>query len=157
MSDITREGAVSSVCLAVLQGWFQQLVMQSYPLLYDAHLLFFSAHPPNLISPQLEPVGKKTDNQQIGNEISLKCPSEVNYKRVCIFMVVLGVAGSLLVLSPTAWSTVSVSQDGGLEVNFLTVSQNTRAECFACLASMLDERPSVREAEQHWHWSGWLG
>lgn len=83
--------------------------MQS-SLLSDAHLLFFSTLPaPSLISPQLEPVGKKTDNQQIGDEISLKCPSEVNCKRICICMVVGGVAGSLLESSPTAWSIVSVS------------------------------------------------
>lgn len=123
-----------------------------------------SPPPPNppLMSPQLEPVGKKTDNQQIGNEISLKCPSEVNYKRVCIFMVVLGVAGSLLVLSPTAWSTVSVSRDGGLEVNFLTVmyhSQPKHKGRVFCLPSIHVVWKTFSEGNRATleHWSGWLG
>lgn len=128
-----------------------------------AFLLSLHLHPtPPLMSPQLEPVGKKTDNQQIGNEISLKCPSEVSYKRVCIFMVVLGVAGSLLVLSPTAWSTVSVSRDGGLEVNFLTVmyhSQPKHKGRVFCLPSIHVVWKTFSEGNRATleHWSGWLG
>lgn len=59
-------------------------------------------------SPQLEPLGEKTHNQQIEDEIVLKCPSEVNYRGVCVYVEVLGVAGSLCEPLPTAWSTVSV-------------------------------------------------
>lgn len=46
-------------------------------------------------SPQLEPLGQKTDSQKMDDELVLKCPSEVSYKAVCVYVEVLGVAGGL--------------------------------------------------------------
>lgn len=47
-------------------------------------------------------MGKKTDDQQMENEIVLKCPSEVNCKSICVCALVLGMAGTLGELSPAA-------------------------------------------------------
>lgn len=98
-------GAVPCSCLAVLQRWFPVTGSTASPIA----LWYSSAFPLcTPFSPQLEPVGAKTDSQNMENEIVLGCPSEVSYKVVCVCVEVLGVAGGLSEPLLSAWSSVSV-------------------------------------------------
>lgn len=72
--------AVRCPGLAVLQRGFQRLLAQRYLWISDAHSLFFCAP---LFFPQLEPLGEKTDNQRLEEEIVLKCPSDVSDECLC--------------------------------------------------------------------------
>lgn len=85
-------GAMPCRCVAVLQKLFSNEWQHSI-----THCSWYSSSFPLCIpfSPQLEPVGEKTDSQKMDDEIVLKCPSEVSYKAVCVYVEVLGVAGGL--------------------------------------------------------------